>query len=153
MSRSSIATAAGTFLTKILSSVPTRPHENFPAPCDPMNAPVSPDHPPFTLSWLSAFHRGVSQLDDSCAVIGVNQILKSRLCSGKGTGLQAIHCLQFGSPSVHACLDIPLKTANVSNLLRQSQPFFAGAYCLFCRFLISNLLNHRNHQRRWTTLQ
>jgi len=27
-----------------------RIHENLPAPCDPMNAPVSPDHPPFTLS-------------------------------------------------------------------------------------------------------
>jgi len=35
-----------------------------------MNAPVTPDHPPLTLSWLSAFHRGVNQLDDSCAVIG-----------------------------------------------------------------------------------
>ena len=23
--------------------------KNLPAPCDPMNAPVSPDHPPFTL--------------------------------------------------------------------------------------------------------
>src|ERR1700741_562131 len=104
-----------------------------------MNAPVSPDHPPFTLSWLSAFHRGVSQLDDSCAVIGVNQILKSRLCSGKGTGLQAIHCLQFGSPSVHACLDIPLKTANVSNLLRQSQPFLAKSECLFAMLALGDV--------------
>src|SRR6201997_4460284 len=110
-----------------------------------MNAPVSPDHPPFTLSWLSAFHRGVSQPDDSCAVIGVNQILKSRLCSGKGSGLQAFHSLQCGCPSVRACLNMPLKTANVSNLLRQSQPFFAGAYCLFCQLALRDVTgNSRN---------
>jgi hypothetical protein len=102
-------------------------HKNLPAPCDPMNAPVSPDYPPFTLSWLSAFHRGVSQLDDSCAVIGVNEILECRLCLAKATGLQAVHYLQFRCPSVHACPDIPFKTADASNLLPQSQPFLTCA--------------------------
>src|SRR5246127_853143 len=110
-----------------------------------MNAPVCPDYPPFSLRWLSRLQCAVDQLNDSCPIIGMNQIFKSRLCSGKGTGLQAIHCLQFPCPSVHACLDIPLKTANVSNLLRQSQPFFAGAQCLFCQLSLADVTgNSRN---------
>src|ERR1700756_2233780 len=110
-----------------------------------MNAPVCPNYPPFSLRWLSRLQCPVNQLNDTCPIIGMNQIFKSRLCSGKGSGLQAIHCLQFRCPSVHTCLDIPLKTANVSNLLCQSQPFFAGAQFLFCQLSFADVTgNSRN---------
>ena len=33
----------------------------------------------------------------------------------------------------HSRLNIPFKSSNASSLLRQSQSFFAGAYCLLCR--------------------
>src|ERR1051325_987922 len=128
-------------------------HKDLPAPSYPTNTPVQQDHPPFTLRWFSAVHRGVNQLDDTCPIVGMNQIFKSRLCSVKGFGLQAMHRLQFRCPSVHTCLDIPLKTADVSDLLRQSQPLVTSAYCLFCLLFVRDVLNHRNPQRRWTTVQ
>src|SRR6266699_6132232 len=95
-----------------------------------MNAPVSPDHPPFTLSWLSAFHRGVNQLDDSCAVIGVNEILECSLCPAKTARRQTVHCLQFRRPSIHSSPNIPVKSSHAGSLLCQSQPFLAGVYYL-----------------------
>src|ERR1041384_8816443 len=56
-------------------------HKDLPAPSYPTNTPVQQDHPPLTSRWVSAVHRGVNQLDDTCPIVGMNQIFKSRLCS------------------------------------------------------------------------
>jgi hypothetical protein len=77
---------------------------------------------------LSAFHRGVNQLDDSCLIVGMNQIPEeSSRFAIKGARLQTVHRLQICAPSYNSRSNIPFKRSYASRLLRQSQPFLAGA--------------------------
>ena len=64
--------------------------EDLPAPAQPMNASIGPNHSPFSLGGRAGLERLLDEFHGPGPILGMYEILPCRLCPGKSACRQAV---------------------------------------------------------------
>src|ERR1039457_136341 len=99
--------------------------EGLESPEQPVHASVGPHDTPFPLSGFSSLKSMIHETHGLGSILGVNHVLPCRLCFTKRACFQPVHGLQFRSPTVQACLHVPVEGADSRRLLRYPPPLLA----------------------------